>query len=302
LVYGQWLRWTGTSIGQGGNGGNGGSRGADGRFGRPGSAASAVLNLGVIRGAAAIGEVGEVTGAPAQTNNPPPYTNGRAGLGGMLGGRRRPTFSYCYEIAQHNNPDFTAVAMSHAPSDYRLNLPPNEGRLPSAGRSPSSAIAGLDAQRAASVIAGRASLGILNAGNGRGSVVTAPSLAFVYPLGVRVAANGARSLQFNIVRLGRGNLQATVRWAIQPAASGPSVSPADFGAAALPSGSVIFPKLPAAAVSDVANSVRRVSIPIRRDSIEEPPEGYRMSLTTVSTNQVLLGTRLLTGTMVDGSP
>jgi CSLREA domain-containing protein len=301
LVNSAWLRYSRTSLGQGGNGGNGGSRGADGRFGRAGDAASAVLNLGVIRGAAAVGRLGEATGGLAQTNNPQPYTNGDAGLGGNIGARRVATFSHCPDIAFYSNPDFTAAAMAVAPSDHRLNLPPSEGRLPSPGRSPSSAIPGQDAVRAASVTAGRSVLGILNSGQGTGSVAAAPSLAFVHPLGVRVQ-NGLRRLEFNIVRLGRGNQPVTVSWAILPATAGPSVSPADFGTAALPSGRVTLPRLPADAVSDIEDSVRLVSIPIRRDSIDEPPEGFRMRLTSVSTNQVLLGTRLVQGKIVDGSP
>jgi hypothetical protein len=60
--------------------------------------------------------------------------------------------------------------------------------------------------------------------------------------------------------------------------------------------------LPANALSDVDNSVRRVSIPIKRDTVNEPPEGYRMELIGASTPSVLLGTKLVQGKLVDGSP
>jgi hypothetical protein len=297
-VYGQWLRWTTTSVGDGGEGGDGGNRGADGRFGKPGDAASAVLNLGQMSGIAAIGDDGAVTRAPAQANKPPRYTNGAAGLGGFIGTLRVKTFSYCYDIALINNPDFTKVAMSYAPPDYLLSLPANQGRLPSPGRSPSTAIAGLDAARAPSVAAGKGVLGFLNAGSGKGLVKTAASLVFVHPLGVRTTPTG-KTLDFNIVRLGKGNEPVVVKWAIRAAASGPSVSPPDFGTAALPAGSVAFPRLPAGALSDVDNSVKRVSIRIKHDNLTEPPEGYRVELISASRPSVLLGTKLVQGKLID---
>src|SRR5205085_11308517 len=119
--------------------------------------------------------------------------------------------------------------------------------------------------------------GILNSGSGKGAVKTAASLVFVYPLGVRSSATG-KTLDFNIIRLGRGNEPVAVKWAIQAAASGPSVSPADFGRAVLPTGSVTFAALPAGAQSDTNNSVKRVSLPIKADNVSEPAEGYRMAL------------------------
>ncbi len=300
-VTSSWQRFTASPIGNGGDGGDGGDRGPDGRFGTAGDAASAVLNLGAMNGVAAIGEQGKVTPAVAQANHPAPYTNGTAGLGGLIGSLRAATFSYCPDIGFYNDPDFTQTALSYAPSDYRLDLPDDEGRLPSPGRSPSTASPGQNAARAPSVAAGKGVLGFLNAGAGKGSVRNAASLVFVYPLGVR-STSTATTLNFNIIRLGKGNQAVTVKWAILKAAQGPSVSPPDFGLAQLPSGSVTFAPLPAGALYDVTNSVKLVSIPVKRDNLTEVPEGYRMTLTSSSTQSVMLGTKLVEGKLVDGSP
>ena len=167
-VYSHWLRFTTTTVGDGGEGGDGGNRGADGRFGKPGDAASAVLNLGQISGIAAIGDAGSHPRACADQQAAPLHQRA-AGLGGFIGTLREKTFSYCYDIALINNPDFTQSAIDNAPPDYRLDLPNNEGRLPSPGRTrarrPRSRCIPRPVDRR-----WKAVFGILNAGSGKGSV------------------------------------------------------------------------------------------------------------------------------------
>lgn len=296
-----WEHFERTKVGKGGEGGDGGNRGDDGKFGKPGDAASALLNLGKVKGEAAIGADGKATGAPAQSFNPGSYTNGKGGLAGYIGALRQPSFSFCPDIDFYNNSDFTQTAISHAPGDYILTLPDNEGRLPSPGRSVSHASNGVDGKRTKSIKAGRTKLGILNSGSGQGTVKIAASLVFVHPLGVQKAKAG-KTLDFNIVRLGKGQERVTVKWEIQPAKKGPSVSPADFGKGKYPSGNVTFAKIPGGAVTDTENSVKRVSIPIKLDTIDEPAEGYRMVLTDASAASVLLGTSVVEGKLQDGSP
>ncbi|MDR4305765.1 hypothetical protein IHQ68_03890 [Chelatococcus sambhunathii] len=288
-----WFRYTPTRTGAGGAGANGGRRGADGKIGAGGSAASALLNLGAAEGRAAIGAVGKATPATATTIGVTPYTNGQGGTGGSYGAGRVKTFSFCPGIEARNDPSFTAEAMKHKPGDYRLDFPANNGVTPPTQTGPSG-LAGADGVRTTAGAAGVGKDGVLNADGGAGSVETAGSLVFVHPLGVQKSKK-EDTLDFNVIRLGKGDGPVTVAWKIEEAKKGASVEPRVFGKAKFPSGKVKFAKIPADAQTDIDNSVKRVSLPVNLSKIGKKAEGYRIVIAVKSGADVIAGTDEVAG-------
>ncbi len=303
-VYGDaWVRYTRSHRGIGGIAGNGGDRGNDGGHGDGGDAASEVLNLGAINGTAALGATGQATAGRGATSTATPYIYGKGGPGGMSGFSKVKNFSYCPDISFYNYPDFTKVALSYGPADRLLDRPADYGNT-DRGPQGANGLDGLDGHRAANGSDGSSAIGIMNSHSGAGAVDTAASLVFVHALGLTppLVAGDPPTLDFNIIRIGKGQVPVTINWRIQALSSGPTVTPADFGQATFPSGSVNMAKLPVGAASDTDNSVKRVSIPVALDGIVEVPEGYRFELTDTSASSVILGTAVVTGELSDDSP
>lgn len=292
-VSGAWIRYTPTRVGAGGAGARGGNRGADGAIGAGGSAASGLLNLGSAEGSAAIGAEGKATPAAAITYTTTPYANGQGGAGGLFGASRVPTFSYCPDIAARNDPDFTAEAIRNAPGDYRLEFPADGGRVPPTQSGPAGSD-GSDGPRTTKGAAGKGKDGVLNVKGGSGKVETAGSLVFVHPLGVQKSRR-EDTLDFNIIRIGKGDGLVRVKWRIEGAKKGPSVDAKVFGKPKLPSGEERFARIPAGAQVDVDNSVKRVSLPVKLSQIGRRPEGYRVLIDLRSGKDTILGTAEVAG-------
>jgi hypothetical protein len=303
-VYGEaWVRHLRTKRGTGGTGGNGGNRGDDGTNGNGGDAASEVLNLGAMSGSAALGAEGIAKAGLGASYTAEPYIYGTGGPGGLSGFSKVDTFSYCSDISFYNHPDFTAVAVANAPDDYVLSRPPNFGITPR-GAPGADGLDGADGRRAKDGKNGISKIGILSTKGGVGKVKSAASLVFIHALGVKppLTSGDPPTLDFNIIRIGKGQVPVTIKWSMLPAKAGPSVSAGDFGKANLPSGSVMMEAIPPDSTYDYDKSVKRVSLPISLDGSVEVPEGYRIEITEVSEKSVLIGTSVISGELTDDSP
>ncbi len=295
-VLGHWIRYTPTRVGIGGAGADGGDRGPDGRMGAGGSAATALLNLGAAEGTAAVGAAGKATPASATTAGSTPFVNGEGGQGGLYGDSRVKAFSYCPGIKEWNDPSYTAEAVKHKPADGVIDFPANYGRVPATQRG-ASGRDGVDAARTTSGPAGVGKDGVLNVADGGGTVDVAGSLVFVHPLGV-VRGKSRKdddTLDFHVIRFGKGDGPVTVKWKIEEARKGSSVDGKVFGKAKLPSGQVKFARIPIDAQFDNDNSIKRVSIPVNLSQVGKKPEGYRVVISAKSGADVVLGTSEVAG-------
>lgn len=274
------------AAGIGGNGGSGGHGGDAGGNGRGGSAAGSILNLGTLSGRAAITDFNSAT---AGTSTVTVSTGGNAGTGGA-GGTGGLEYPDLYVIA-FGTPQANIVEPT------RTNV--------ASGANGAAGIAGAGGTVGP---AGQASGGIVTLGSGTQSVTQADAIVYVHRLDGSVDATDR--ISFNIIRIGDVGSTLTVNWRVVGTGAN-AVTSADFVGGALPTGSVTLAEVTGYTLGasydrffagppvTTAKSVARVDVDLAAAGIGELREGFRIELTSVSSNKAavtaVLGTAAVTG-------
>lgn len=311
--------------GPGGEGGIGGvaGNGGDGGDNGDGGSAATILNFGGVSGTAAfVTGDGSANSADGFANSAEagvgdgvqPGAGGAAGPTGSggLSGRVFPDQYKSFYTFHHWSDDGSDLPIHHLvdlPPEVRNQFlddnniyNPAEGQ-PTAGPDPD-AVRSADGAPGFAGSAGNdgadgnASEALLNMG-GAGSVDNKNALVFLHGLG-----QDGDTLSFNVIRLGDSTNNLTLSWSL--VADGPNgVSADDFVGGVLPSGQVTLEgfaptagQLASGATDRTKNAVR-VDIDIADDLLDEPPEGYRITLNDPAQTQVILGTSTITGTIDD---
>jgi Ca2+-binding RTX toxin-like protein len=284
--------WSGDA-GLGGDGGNGGDGGDAGANGRGGSAAGAVLNLGTISGRAALGEPNAATAGLGGPTGGGTGVGGQAGAGGAAG------------EGGEESADFVVIPIANP------FFPARDSRADDG----TAGLAGVTGANGAQGPAGQTSAGILTLAPGTQSVTTADALVYLHRL--NGSTDATDTISFNVIRLGDVGSTLTVNWRVVGTGTN-AVTGADFLGGVLPSGSVTLQEVTGYTLGasydrffagpplTAAKSVMRVDLALAGGLAGELREGFRIELTSVTSNKpavtAALGTAAVSGFVAGLAP